>query len=181
MFLTTQCIPPPHPLEQAVSTATRLVSEKVMPINRPTVCMNDTIDNAGAYAIKGAVFFRFDMVDTFSIPKDRWNFIQPELVLHEVLHQVGMENDLKIEDAWLDEGIVEAVTSDMLPTFMHRLKMIPGNTGPVMYADRVKMVRVTSAKAVHKSWKSYVARKWRIKLLATPPSQRLNYFIYNAS
>jgi hypothetical protein len=181
MFDYTQCIQPPHPVEQAVSVATRLVSEKAFPIKRPTACMNNTIVNEGAIAIKGAVFFRLDMMDAFSIPKDRWNFIQPELILHEVLHQIRFNNGLQESDTWLEEGIVEAVTFDLLPTFMHRLRMIPGNKGPVMYPDRVKIVRIASAKAVKKSWVSPAARRWRIKVLISSPAKRLMYFVYNAS
>ena len=173
MFITSQCIAPPHPVEQTVTLITRYVSERVTPINRPSVCINATMEpDVIGKAVQGTVYFRLVDWSLYAAPRRNWAVSATATVLHEVLHQIGLGYGLNSETVWLEEGVVQAVTLDLLPGVMRRMRAPYFSSPYAAYSDRVSAVRAASTEATGQAWTSPAARRWRLNLLVTPPDQR---------
>jgi hypothetical protein len=166
------CTPPPPPVHAIVREATALVSARVAPIALPTACMSPEVPAGSGMATPGVVWLPAADAAMFARPARQWSPDRLTALLHEVLHQVGMERGLEEGGHMsVEEGAVEAVTHDLRPGWLARI------TGrdvavPVAYPQWVASVRRASAVATKRPWKSAAARQWRARLVATPPLQR---------
>lgn len=170
----TACVPPPLPLVQVVNKAARFLSMRVAQVDAPETCMsNDMPVDIAAFAIQGKVFFAMRDFNSLALPLSKWNPGFVAVVLHEVLHQYGLSMGLPDGDQyrWVEEGTVEAVTQDFSPAWIwyasHQYAWI-GAT----YRQWTNNIRHASAKATGKGWRSTRAKRWRIKLLLTSPTER---------
>jgi len=156
-----------------VREATVLVRSRVAPIAVPRACLVKDVPAGSGMATPGTVYFSAADAAIFATPLRRWPADRLVVVLHEVLHQVGMANDLKGGDEMsTEEGAVEAVTHDLRPALLRRLQGRDVNV-PVAYRSWVTSVRNASARATGTRWTSPAARAWRARLVATPPAARL--------
>lgn len=82
------------------------------------------------------------------------------LMLHENLHFLNSAvNPTCVYSPWLEEGITEALTVDLLPAWSKRFYGRVLTTEPVPeYASRVEQVRAWSARWCGTSWKDRCAR-----------------------
>lgn len=166
------CTPPPPPLAAIVRDATALVSARVAPIAVPSVCLSPEVPAGSGMAMPGAVWMSAADQAIFSRPQAQWPPDRLVSVLHEVLHQVGMDRGLEDGgEMHIEEGVVEAVTHDLRPAWLAR------TTGrdlavPVAYPQWVASVRRASARATGRPWKSAAARHWRARLVAIAPAER---------
>jgi len=166
------CLPAPPPLAALVRDATALVSNRVAPIAVPTACLAGDVPAGSGMAVPGTVYFATADAATFARPLRSWPADRVVVVLHEVLHQVGMANDLEGGDEMpTEEGAVEAVTHDLRPVLLRRHIGRDVNV-PVAYRSWVSAVRTASARATGTRWTTAAARAWRARLVATPPAAR---------
>ena len=150
-----------------------LVSSRVAPIAVPGACLVTDVPAGSGMATPGTVYFSAADAARFSGPLRTWPADRLVVVLHEVLHQVGMANDLHGGDEMsTEEGAVEAVTHDLRPTLLRRVRGRDVNV-PVAYRAWVTSVRNASARATGTRWTSPAARAWRARLVATPPAARV--------
>ena len=166
------CTPAPPPLAAIVREATALVSTRIAPIAAPDACLAPDIPAGAGMATPGAVWFSTDDAAQFARPPRQWAPDRHVSVLHEVLHQVGMERGLEGgDDMSTEEGSVEAVAHDLKTPW---LKRVMGRDHPVRvaYPQWVASVRQASAASTGTPWTSAAARAWRVQLLATPPPER---------
>lgn len=95
-------------------------------------------------------------------------------VLHELLHRgpvVGWDID-----PYLEEGITEAVTEDLLPAWSQHFlgyTLHPWEVAP-SYTREVTYIRHQSARATGSSWRSRAARLWRRAFYLADRSGRLS-------
>lgn len=169
----TRCLPArPAPLAALVREATVLVSQRVSPIAQPGVCLAQDVPAGSGMAVPGTVYFAAADSATFAAAIRNWPADRAVVVLHEVLHQVGMANDLAGGDEMVtEEGAVEAVTHDLRPALLRRV-IGRDVSVPVAYRSWVSSVRRASAKATGTRRTSIAARSWRAQLVATPPTAR---------
>lgn len=166
------CTPPPPPVHAIVREATALVSARVAPIATPTACMSSDIPAGSGMATPGVVWLPTADAAMLARPPRQWSPDRLTALLHEVLHQVGMERGLEEGGHMsVEEGAVEAVTHDLRPALMRRIGR-PDAQVAVAYHRWVASVRTASARATGSSWTSSRARAWRATLLATPPRER---------
>ncbi len=166
------CTPPPPPVHAIVRQATALVSARVAPIAVPTACLSAEVPAGSGMATPGVVWLPAADAAMFARPARQWSADRLTALLHEVLHQVGMDRGL--EDGGqmaIEEGAVEAVTHDLRPAWLKRTRGRDAAV-PVAYPQWVATVRRASTVATTRPWKSAAARKWRALLVATPPLQR---------
>ena len=166
------CTPAPPPLDAMVREATALVSSRIAPVPVPEVCLTSDVPAGSGMATPGTVWFSSRDAGVFAKPPNQWPPDRHVSMLHEVLHQVGMERGLEGgDDMPAEEGSVEAVAHDLKPAW---LKRVMGRDRPVAvaYPGWVASVRRASATATRSTWGSAAARAWRAQLLATPPLQR---------
>lgn len=167
------CTPPPPPLASVVRQATAVVNERIAPLDAPAVCLAGDVPRGSGMATPGTVWFSSADAATFARPARTWPADRPMVVLHEVLHQVAMRQGLEDgPDMATEEGVVEAVTHDLRPVWLKRVRgqAVPV---PVAYPQWVATVRRASARATSAPWTSPAARAWRARVLATPPAQRV--------
>ncbi|MBL6633187.1 MAG: hypothetical protein ISP32_02195 [Thermoleophilia bacterium] len=166
------CTPPPPPVHAIVRQATALVSARVAPIATPTACMSSDIPAGSGMATPGVVWLPAADAAMLARPPRQWSPDRLTALLHEVLHQVGMERGLEEGGHMsVEEGAVEAVTHDLRPAWLKRI-MGRNRAVAVAYPQWVASVRRASAVATQRPWKSSAARAWRARLVATPPLQR---------
>lgn len=135
--------------------------------------MNTTIEEESvAKATAGAVFFRVTDWSQYDRPKSKWDVYDAATVLHEVLHQVGLRWGVTDATLPVEEGLTEAVTLDLLPTFTRRLGTTYVKPVPA-YPVLVRRVREASEVATGQAWTSPAASRWRAQMLATPPAERV--------
>jgi hypothetical protein len=166
------CLPPPPPLTAIVREATGFVSTRITPIPTPDVCLATDVPRGGGRAIPGVVDFSQADAQTFSRAPRTWPANLHMVVLHEVLHQVGMNNELESQAQMpLEEGAVEAVTQDLRRPWLLRVR---GRDARVSLAYRswVSSVRRASAGVTGTAWTRPEARAWRATLLTTSPRVR---------
>ena len=155
-----------------VRDATALVSYRIAPIPTPEACLAPDIPRGSGMATPGTVWFSTDDAALFARPARQWTPDRHVSVLHEVLHQVGMERGLEGgDDMPTEEGTVEAVAHDLRPAWLKRV-MGRDYVVRVAYPQWVASVRRASAASTRSPWTSPVARAWRAQLLATPPPER---------
>lgn len=143
-----------------------------MPIAVPDACLAADIPPGSGMATPGTVWFSRADAAVLNRPVRRWPADRAFVVLHEVLHQVGMSNGLEAGEQMEEEdGLSEAVAQDLRPVWLTREL---GRDVPVAIAYRslVARARITSARAVGRPWPSAQARAWRIEALRTPPAER---------
>lgn len=134
---------------------------------------NDIPLDIAAFTIPGKVFFAMRDFNQLSKPPAKWNPGLVKIALHEVLHQYGWRNGLPNDDQyrWIEEGTVESVTQDFGSSWIWYASRQHAAVGTA-YRQWSNTIRHASAKATGKWWRSAQAKRWRIKLLLTPPTQR---------
>lgn len=92
---------------------------------------------------------------------------------HEALHYACADCRRTEAEAWVDEGLVEAVTRDVLPAASFQLFGLRPERGFNGYPGRVAAVRALSARATgSRTWRARAARAWRKAALVGPADVR---------
>lgn len=149
-----------------------MVSARVAPVSMPRVCLDPSVPAGSGMSTPGVVSLAFADAAVFDQPPASWPADRAVVVLHEVLHQIGMANGLQGGDQMaMEEGLAEAVTQDLRPAW---LRAVRGRdvAVPLAYRAEVAQVRVMSARATRRTWTSPAARAWRSTIIATPPAER---------
>jgi hypothetical protein len=94
------------------------------------------------------------------------------VAIHELLHTRDLAPD-EYGDGDIEEGVVDAVTLDVYPAWLHwRLPNHPAVWGPA-YPRQVAAIRYASARATgSRTWKDRAARIWRRQLLEADAAGR---------
>lgn len=149
-----------------------MVSLRVAPVAAPRVCLDDSLPAGSGMSMPGVVSFAAADAAVFGQAPATWPVDRPVVVLHEVLHQIGMANGLEGGAQMpLEEGLAEAVSHDLRPAW---LRAVRGRDAavPLAYRTEVAQVRQMSARATRRPWTSAAARAWRSTIIATPPAER---------
>jgi hypothetical protein len=135
--------------------------------------MNTTLGfNIAGMATAGVIYLDREESPYYRAPVAYWSYDIAETLLHEVIHQVGLsKGGIPVDLMWIEEGVTEAVASDLMPVFLRRLGALQ-NRGEVTYPTYVRAVRRASLVATGQPWLSPAARRWRISLLRTNPAER---------
>lgn len=166
------CAPPPPPLTALVQQAAATVSSRVAPVAIPRVCLDSSLPAGSGMSTPGVASFAQADTAMFQQPVATWSPDRCMVVLHEVLHQVGMANGLQGGDQMpMEEGLDEAVSQDLRPAWLRAVQGHDTIVG-LAYRPEVSRVRILSARATHRPWTSSAARHWRISIIAMPPAER---------
>lgn len=166
------CLPAPAPLVSTVGRAVAFISKRVAPVAMPQVCLDADAPPGSGLCTVGQVIFPATDASIFEGAATTWAPDRLFIVMHEVIHQIAMNNGLQAGlQLRVEEGVSEAVAQDLKTEWMRLVRGRDAAVG-LAYRDRVVRVRLASATATHTKWTSRAARRWRFALEATPPASR---------
>ena len=164
--------PVPRRLQVESNKVCRWINANYLPapISCPTVYSSTKLKFDGAAITVGTVV-NYDRTVAAGLPGGATDGAWLTIATHEFFHRVTfIPSDWYIgswtaDDRWIEEGITQAVTNDVLPIIVRKAFNNNVTAQADAYTLNVNAVRAWSARVAGKPWQSVQARQIRRQLL----------------
>ena len=163
----------PARLQNEANRTCRWINERYLSssIVCPTIYSSTKLGGVDGIAIPSGTVVMYNRTVVAGLPRGATDGVWLTIAVHEFFHRVTyLNSDWTLGtwtegDRWIEEGVVQAVTNDVMPIMIRKVFNNNVTAQADAYTLNVNAVRAWSARVAGQSWQSVQARQIRRQLL----------------
>jgi len=163
----------PARLQNEANRTCRWINERYLSssIVCPTIYSSTKLGGVDGIAIPSGTVVMYNRTVVAGLPGGATDGVWLTIAVHEFFHRVTyLNSDWTLGtwtegDRWIEEGVVQAVTNDVMPIMIRKVFNNNVTAQADAYTLNVNAVRAWSARVAGQSWQSVQARQIRRQLL----------------
>ena len=163
----------PARLQNEANRTCRWINERYLSssIVCPTIYSSTKLGGVDGIAIPSGTVVMYNRTVVAGLPGGATDGVWLTIAVHEFFHRVTyLNSDWTLGtwtegDRWIEEGVVQAVTNDVMPIVIRKVFNNNVTAQADAYTLNVNAVRALSARVAGQSWQSVQARQIRRQLL----------------